>query len=312
MASINVDPEGLRDAGKHMNTARETLIDQSNGNLLHGVGQDQHISTAGFWPGVWAQKQLTNRYNEAQQAFLNINNNFIAISSALYIVADVFESTDQRNALEFAFLNPNAQKPSGLPAYMLDKDGNIRTSVEFRAQAQAEAALNGGGLPPGWTRRERTTSPYSTVMELVDANGNVVAAMYTSSYLGETRVSYYRGDQLMSSRVTRTSANGSKEVTVYDAQNRPIRSMHQHTDPESGNTTYWTNVYDPEDPNKPPTREDEFTVGPETEAAQPGDDIVRQQRDSEFVARNRQMYQTAVDGPAEPENYDGAVNRITY
>jgi uncharacterized protein YukE len=311
MASINVDPEGLRDAGERMNKARETLIDQSNGNLLHGVGQDQHISTAGFWPGVWAQKQLTNRYNEAQQAFLNINNNFIAISSALYIVADVFQSTDQRDALEFAFLNPNAQRPSGLPAYMLDQDGNIRTSVEFRAQAEAEVALNGGGLPPGWTRRDRTTSPYSKVTELVDANGNVVAAMYTSSYLGETRVSYYRGDQLMSSRVTRTSANGTKEVTVYDGQNRRIRSMHE-IQQENGSTTYYTNVYDPEHPDRDPNREDEITVGPETEGAQPGDDIVRQQRDSEFVARNRQMYQTAVDGPAEPENYDGAVNRITY
>lgn len=306
MPTIDVSPEGLREAGGSLNRAREELVTEGNAHLLHGVGDDQHISTAGFSPGVWAQEMLTRHYNRAQEVFGTINNNFIAISSGVHIVADLFETTDQEGALEFAFLNPDAEVPAGLPPYI----DPTMTSVQLRARAEAEAALNGGGLPDGWTRRERTTSPYSSVVEIVDGNGNVVASMHQGYYGGQTTTrTYDRDNNLIGTRVE-SYRDGHETVSVYRGEPTPenlTREQHQVRNPD-GSTEYYTNVVNPDGERE---RTDEMTIDPEPAGALPGDQLRRELDEGEHRAGNELMYQQHVEnGPGQPQWYEGPLNRI--
>jgi hypothetical protein len=302
VATIDVDPEGLRTAGGDMNESRAQLVDGSNAHLLHGVGDDRQISTAGYWPGVWAQQSLTERYNEAQEAFHNINNNFMALSSALYIVADVFETSDLDSALEFAFLNPEAGIPAGLPAYI---DPKV-TSVQMRQQAEVEAAVNGGGMPPGWTRRERVTSPYSKTIEIVDANGNVVGSQYMSTVGGQTTTwTYDKNNKVIGTRVEQTTDNGTT-VRTYAGDNTPenlTREQYQVRNPD-GSTRYYTDIHNSDGTTE---RTDDVTVAPESPGALPGEGLTREVDEQNQLGQN-QAYRSQTH---RPEIYYGFDNEIT-
>lgn len=301
MPTINVDPNGLREAGGNLNEGRETMVTESNAHLLHGVGDDRHISTAGFAWGNEAQRLLTERYNWAQEAFNNINQNFIALSSALHIVADVFDSTEQDNALEFAFLNPDAEVPANLGPN-IDKDV---TSVQLQEQAEVDAALAGGGMPAGWERRERHTSPYSKVIEIVDADGKVVGAMHVNWYGGKTTTySYDANENLVGTRVEETQGNDTV-VRTYSGDDTPenlVREEHQ-VNHDDGSTEYYTDVYNGEDE---PTRTNEFEVGPQSDGALQGEDLTRQIDEQQYLAES----QTVREQMHDPDIYRGPHNEV--
>lgn len=324
MATINVDPEGLRKAGETLNQARETLVDGSNAHLLHGVGKDQHISTAGFWPGVWAQRELTERYNEAQQAFMEINNNIIALSSALHIVADVFDSAEQANALEFAFMNPDAEVPAGLPGYVDPKVNSVKLREQAEAAAE-RAALANGKLPDGHTRRETVTSPYTRTIEILDENGKVVSTIYVSSFGGRTTTTTYdgkrqlinsqveeriggrtvlttydRNDRVVSTRVAEAAPRGGMVVRTYTGAEKPANLAREEyrLTASDGTTNYHTNVHR----NGHTQTVDRFSVAPEPTGARSGDDLIRQieeqEHQSAIQARRAKLHAgNAFEGP---------------
>jgi hypothetical protein len=303
MPTINVDPDGLRKAGGNLNEARETLLTESNAHLLNGVGGDRHISTGGFAWGNYAQKLLGERYETAQQVLNDANQNLIALSSALYIVADVFETTDQDEALEFAFLNPDADIPAGLPSYI---DPEV-TSVQMREQAELQATLNGGGMPAGYTRRERNTSPYSKVIEILDENGKVVGSMQMNWYGGKTTTyTYDANEKLVGTRVELTQGNDTI-VQTYSGDDTPenlTREQHQVTG-DDGSTQYYTNEYDGDDE---PERTDEFNVGPQSDGSTQGENLVRTIDEQEYLAETRYLRENPIGG-VRPEDYQGAHNR---
>lgn len=307
MATIDVSPDGLREAGNTLDQARETLVTNGNVHLLHGIGDDQHISTGGFPPGAFAQEQLSQLYGQAQEAFNNIFNNFIAISSGLYLVADLFNRTDQDQALKFAFLDPDTAVPDWLPVGV---DPKV-TSQQMREETEAKQALNGGALPDGWTRRERETSPYTRVTELLDENGKVVGSIHTTTVAGRQTVAYYNGDnQVVSTRVETKDGNGGYLVQTYDgraAEENLVRAQHKVVDSD-GFTRYHTDVYD--ETGELAETTDQVVIAPEPQAALPGEDLSRTIEEQQYLADANQMYEHAIEGPARPEDYEGEHNRI--
>jgi hypothetical protein len=290
MATINVSPEGLREAGGGLNATREELVTEGNAHMLHGVGDNQHISTGGFGPGVWAQEMLTRHYGRAQEVFNTINNNIIALSSAVHIVADLFESTDQDHALEFAFLNPDAAVPGGLPPYI---DPEV-TSAQLRAQAELEAAANGGELPEGYRSETGPLYPgayYGSAMPMVtriyDDKGNLVGRMVVTNYSDGRKVTQtYDGEGTIIGTREYTPADEHTRESVtrtYGGEAAPenlLRSEHQAVHPD-GTTEYYTRVYQDD---APPEYTDEMTVDPEPAAAERGDGWTRDMDEMEYAA----------------------------
>jgi hypothetical protein len=309
MATINVSPEGLREAGGELNGVREELVTEGNAHMLHGVGDNQHISTGGFAPGVWAQEMLSRHYDRAQEVFGTVNNNIIALSSAVHIVADLFEGTDQQHALEFAFLNPNVDTPSGLPPY-IRPDVN---STQMRQQAELEAALNGGELPEGFRTVTRPLYPnlmheYGSEMpqvtEIFDDNGNLVGQMIITNYSDGRKVTqtydgegtnigtqeYTPADEYTRQSVTRTYSGDATPENL-------VRSEHQAVNPD-GSTQYYTKVYED---GQPPEYTNEMTVDPEPAGADRGEATTRDLDEMEY-AGNVEMER---QGRYNPEDFVG-------
>lgn len=148
--ALDVTPEDLRDAGKIISEARETLAEGAGKAVLDGKGQHRLISTGGFSPGTDAQAALSNATTRLRQAIGTIQTNYVALASALNIVADVFSTKDAENAraFEFAFVAPGASRPAGLPSYV---DPRVTLLGEQRRAAEdtAKRATAGRDMDSG-------------------------------------------------------------------------------------------------------------------------------------------------------------------
>lgn len=159
MSTVDVTPEKLREAGKKTVSAAEPLgtiqpvptqaVDGETvniggaGDLLSADGRNQ-ISTARFPPGQLAQQALAGVISRFVPVPVEITNNARALSSALHIVADVYTTADHENAMEFAFVNPEAERPAGLPYYVNPK----QTFESMRKKAEKDQRNGGSNRQP--------------------------------------------------------------------------------------------------------------------------------------------------------------------
>jgi hypothetical protein len=117
MPNLDVSPGTLRDAGANLSDGGEQM-QHSNAQVLGGVDGHTEISTGGFPMGVRAQMALGSRAVAAFGQSQVITSDFRALSSALHILADVYETADHEEAIKFAFVDPSADVPRGLPGYV--------------------------------------------------------------------------------------------------------------------------------------------------------------------------------------------------
>jgi YD repeat-containing protein len=307
--TIQVSPDGLREAGERLYNLRVDMVSNTALPKLHGYGEDQHISTGGFRMGANCQEHLGGLVNQANQAFIRVHQDLTGLCSALYIVADLYHSTDHEEAMKFAFDLPGATVPANLPSHI---DPN-RTSRELREQMQAEAALAGGGpLPPGWTEKVTTvniatgtltiTTIYdqdgnkivsrsrhvfgdgteSTTTRRYDADGNETGHMvYRTQPDGSNEsISYDENGNVTSRTVHTVTAGGGYRTDTYvmmtDANGRQkeVLQQSQSRDVTSSGSQYTTERYEYDqygNQQGDPTQVDEFQVNPQPEAVQPGD-----------------------------------------
>ena len=115
MSEVDVNSGTLREAGGMLSDFHDEVLERNNTNLLHGTGHHMAISTGGFFPGARAQEHLSKHPPDAYKLLTELSGSLLALSSALYTVADVYETADHEQAMEFAFLNPDADVPAGLP-----------------------------------------------------------------------------------------------------------------------------------------------------------------------------------------------------
>lgn len=181
---VEVTPDDLRDAGTEIAGVREGIGDNASFKELTMAGMmpaavnDTGRLSGGFFDASLAADHHVQRLNEALgTALTRVDQQLLALSSALHIVADVYHSADLENALEFAWNQPGGTAPAGLPAYVdpdnvvsLDPDQN---SFEEADAAGQDAGAGGGSQAPaphtyhpGWDRNRIVTEYY-------DADGAV-------------------------------------------------------------------------------------------------------------------------------------------
>lgn len=197
MTTVDVNADTLRTGGETLTEERNNLASEGNVHLLHGVGDDRHLSTGGFFPGVMAQDYLRERYNEVQPLFSDLLMDLLGLSSGLHVVADLYNEADHLQAVEFAFANPEAQVPGNLPWY-INAEHTLGSADEWAEEARED------GVPPptqgeagegsGSTERQRYIpsgphGPGRWVTETLDADGNVLRAEYRVVY--PSGASYY-------------------------------------------------------------------------------------------------------------------------
>lgn len=307
--NIKVSPEGLREAGEQLYNLRTDMVSETALPKLHGFGDDQHISTGGFLMGALSQQSLGELVGQANQAFSRIHQDLLGLCSAVYIVADLYHSTDHEEAMKFAFDLPGATTPANLPSHI----DPTRTSRELRKEMMAEAAAAGDGpLPPGWEEKTQTitigtgtltiTTIYdedgnkivsrsrhvfgdgteSTTTRRYDADGNDLGySTYRTQEDGSHEtVSYDENNNVTSRVVHTTTAGGGYRTETYvmmtdaNGQRREVLQQRENRDVTASGTEYSTERYEYDqygNQQGDPTRVDEFQVDPQPEAVQPSE-----------------------------------------
>lgn len=225
MSEVDVNAGTLREAGESLSDFQGKLFERNNAHLLHGTGDHMSISTGGFFPGTLAQTHLSKHPPDAYTLIMELGGDLLALSSALHIVADVYETADHEQAMEFAFLNPDAKVPSGLPP---DINGEVTVGGTPKGGEGGETSAPPGQVPDGGSRHQYLVrSPDKSndgsttwVTEIRDADGNLVSrTQHTTRPDGGYAVSYYNGD------------------------NQLLRQEHKQITSDGG-TLYYTDVYD--------------------------------------------------------------------
>jgi hypothetical protein len=140
MSEVKVTPSDLRDAGEEMVGVREGLDDspgfktvQQDGVQHYAANDAGRLSGGFFRMSLLADEFVWQRNMEMLMARGDVTQSLNALSSALHILADVYESADLENAVAFAF-GASETVPAGLPAYV---DPN-RTWSSLAEQAERE------------------------------------------------------------------------------------------------------------------------------------------------------------------------------
>ncbi len=219
MSEVDVDAETLREAGESLSEFQSELLDRNNTHLLHGIGQHMNISTGGFEPGVLAQSHLSKHPGDAYKLLTDLSGDLLALSSALHIVADVYETADHEQAMEFAFLNPDAEVPAGLPP---DVNADYTVGGEPKGDGDGEApSLSDGEVPEGGSIRHTYHDSSSTLTtEIRDADGNLV-----------------------SRKVRTMKDDGGYIISHYNSSNELVRRDYKSI-LSTGSTYYYSDVYD--------------------------------------------------------------------
>lgn len=168
MSGVQAETELLRKAGRDTVAAAEELVSirtdpvsavdgetvnlSGAGDPLSVDGRTQ-ISTGGFPPGNEARQALNEVIKRFSPVRGEIIQNAYALSSALHIVADLYTTTDHKNALDFAFVAPKAKTPKGLPFYINRKN----TFASWRKKASKGRSTDTVETPKPRVETSRST-----------------------------------------------------------------------------------------------------------------------------------------------------------
>ncbi|MCP3805511.1 hypothetical protein NLX83_40225 [Allokutzneria sp. A3M-2-11 16] len=131
---LKADPNQLKGYATNLATVAENLKDDANGPAMavFGGGEDVSISTGGMAEGQIAQ-DLDARNAREMMAFLGDQyKELVAHSAATHILADMYETGANNHAISlnsilWAYQEPGATQPKGVPPYLFDKDGKLVT-----------------------------------------------------------------------------------------------------------------------------------------------------------------------------------------
>lgn len=242
MSTVHVTPDDLRTAAEAYVQAASDITAAGGGAVpgaeatdsvkLNGYGDHtaSSISTQMFEPGEHAKLLLQQALDAHLQAVNALQVNCRALASALHILADVFTSADHEDALRFAFMEPGATAPPGLPSYV-DPDESVWQQWD---EAQQDAD------DPDDIDED---NPFRDL--LLEQNGNPNESRVGDSYWVDmppdrggrylvTRERIYDGDgNLLSTRYTCHYPDGSTYYYRRDAEGEIIDDFYVPTQPKA-------------------------------------------------------------------------------
>jgi len=313
---VDVDLDGLTEYAKHMADANKDLS-AKQGHLQHLTSMPQDAWTgATLGEASFVRSQMLANASEFSSYVRVLGQTLMNIGSAAQTVADIYNSADGLSAASlndvlFAFGDPNASRPKGLPKQI----------GQTYDQAVAEAAAKNGtpADSPLWsTPTEQAISPYQTAATsfgpngerrvvttstppgggtyvttvVYAADGKVLSSSYTRttySYDSSTRtgtqtVESYSGDKPTGTSVTKTTTDASGNLTKQtttnsDGEGNTTGTRTETVDEKTGEQTEVTTSVNVDDKGKPHEHEtDRVTIGKET----PGQQTVEKPIDSQY------------------------------
>ena len=225
MGEVNVTPDDLREAGESIVGVRDDMAEspglkalQENGMQHYGMNNAGRLSGGFFYASLGADELVYQRNQEMFLATADINQSLNSLAAALHIVADVYESSDLKNAVDFAFVASDVV-PEGLADYRLKDDGRSVWDMSFsgmreEAAREDEASTNNGETPPGGNQTANGTQPAERREPFAyrpdgsggepvrgtryyDANGNLTRTEYVDYHDdgGRTVTTYVNGEK---------------------------------------------------------------------------------------------------------------------
>jgi uncharacterized protein YukE len=265
---VDVDPDGLTGYAKNMTTVQTNLNTHlSDLSLLASTptkAWEGHV----LGEAAYARAQLTSNYTELMNYLSHLSTALMNIGMAAQTVADAYSGTDGQSAasldaVRFAFGDPDAARPAGLPpglgktyleAYIERLREGTGEAVDPHSPVWGDSGswherTNGDGsvtqvaYGPGGQRMEVTTVTIPgglgtvTTTVVYAANGAVL------SRTTEQKSSYLSGQSVITSTVTSdaTGPTGStRETTTYGEDGQPVYERTAEYDSQGNETTATT------------------------------------------------------------------------
>jgi len=247
MTPVEAKLDGMSDYAKSLMTVAGNL----QSHQLRVIQQLSSLEADAFQGGFpevnYAQKMHNQNFAEFRTYLMNLYTGISNNGNAAQAVADSFGDADgfsaiDLNTVQFAFADPNASRPAGLPQGV----GETYMDAQLKAQAAGNAPVTGtGSTHPDavWTRVSGPSDPngtgtftytnqyheQQTITVTVDASGQrttVTKGPGGTSTVVESGYSYEFGSAQDS---TRTDAKGkvttSQQYTTYDGNTTTVEQM---------------------------------------------------------------------------------------
>jgi hypothetical protein len=246
---VDLDLDGLVDYAKDMKLIQ--------GNLNHKTGNLDVITSlrAAAWKGAvlpeaaCAADVVQANYGELRQYLMYLGTALLNVGMAAQTVADAYASTDgwsaaSLDAVEFAFCDPGAQRPTSLPTWVT---GKTWLDAYLEAQQAGEGAPGTGGT---WTDQGQTAGPGGATTHTAVRSDGTTRTITTFSVPGggptivTTTVTSRDGTVLFQqSEQTTTIRNGTSQTATtvsYDGEGHRTGSQRVTTESTCGEDTITT------------------------------------------------------------------------
>jgi hypothetical protein len=252
---VDVDLGGMTEYAKNMVAVKKNL--DSHTGYLDLMASLPTQAWMGSTPeGTYMMKQMADNYAELKQYLLYLGIGLENIGMAAQTVADAFANTDgwsaaTLNSVLFAFGDPNAKPPAGLPPFVTGK-----TYWDAQFEAQQAAAQSGSTAGVTWTNAGQRANGQGgfTMMATASDGRRKEVSYYTVPGTGqkvETTTVYGQDGKVLSTSTIRTTYTyGENSVTKttasYDANDNLTGSVANSTtyDRNGGVTSESTTQYD--------------------------------------------------------------------
>lgn len=219
---VDVDLSGLQEYAKQMANAREDLMTRQS-HLSHLSSMPMEAWTGQtLGEAAFTRSQMMANASELSHYVGVLGMSLFNLGCAAQTIADIFNSTDGLSAASlndvlFAFGDPKAGRPSGLPKNLGQTYNDAVIAATMSPTLPADSPL--------WSEPERTSSnPYETVMTSTMPDGQRREIVTTTMPYGYgptvvTTNTYDAKGKLVGSTSTRTSyhydsASGTSTETV--------------------------------------------------------------------------------------------------
>lgn len=186
---VDVDIRGMGDFAQNMKTIQ--------GNLTSELGyvDDLHTVPMKAWEGTvlaeaeFVRTRMSENATELTQYLQRLSTALLNIGMAAQTIADTYGATDgfsaiDLNAVQFAFAEPGAKRPAGLPSHVTGETYRQKLAAAQPAQQPQQPRPGTPAQPPGqgkrYTETVRTNPDGTQTVTRKDSDGKVVEQVRTA------------------------------------------------------------------------------------------------------------------------------------
>jgi hypothetical protein len=228
---VDLDLDGLAEYAKSMKRIQENLVGE-----LGQLADLARLPTAAWAGDVlgeadYVRTRMGDNSIEMSQYLQRLRDALLNIGMAAQTVADTYASTDgwsaaSLNTVLFAFADPRASRPNGLPPFVTNTTYADKKR-EFEAQQNGAAPAPTSpdwGNPQSWTQRQNADGSVTQIATTADGHRMEITSTGTGAVTTTTTVFGPNGAQLSTSsqRNATTSWQYGSTTTTTDTRDGKV------------------------------------------------------------------------------------------